>query len=158
MAAEAARIQAEDARKRAESAEPPRISAARQVQQQIADECQTALSRAVREGVINFTRASFDLDPGSFPTLNRLAEAANRCPTMVVEIEGHTDSEGTPERNQRLSDRRATAVREYLIRAGVDPGRLVAIGYGQDKNIAPNDTADGRARNRRIEFIVKLPQ
>ena len=157
-AAEAARLQAEEARRRAETADQSRVSAARQVQQQIADECQTALSRAVREGVINFTRASFDLDPRSFPTLNRLAEAANRCPTMVVEIEGHTDSEGTPERNQRLSDRRATAVREYLIRAGVDPGRLVAIGYGQDKNVAPNDTAEGRARNRRIEFTVKLPQ
>ncbi len=124
--------------------------------QQIVDTCQQALNVAASEGIINFQRASFDLDPKSYPTLNKLAEAANRCPTLIVEIEGHTDAEGTPERNQRLSDRRANSVRNYLAKAGVDPNRLKAVGYGQDRNIASNDTPEGRARNRRIEFVVKM--
>ncbi|MGE0700132.1 MAG: OmpA family protein [Hyphomicrobiaceae bacterium] len=124
--------------------------------QETVDVCQQAMSRVAREGIINFKRASFDLDPASYPTLNRLAEAVNQCSQVTVEIEGHTDAEGTPERNQRLSDRRANAVKDYLTRAGVEEGRLVAIGYGQDRNIAPNDTAEGRAKNRRIEFLVKM--
>ena len=125
-------------------------------EEKVVDVCQEAMSRVVREGIINFSRASFDLDPASFPTLNKVADAANRCPALIVEIEGHTDSEGTPERNQRLSDRRANAVREYLSRAGVEPSRLVAIGYGQNRNIADNATPEGRAMNRRIEFVVKI--
>jgi outer membrane protein OmpA-like peptidoglycan-associated protein len=108
--------------------------------------------------VINFNRASYDLDPASYPTLNKLADAANRCPALVVEIEGHTDAEGTVERNKRLSNRRANTVREYLSRAGVEPSRLEAIGFGQSRPIAPNDTAEGRAMNRRIEFTVRLKE
>ncbi len=119
------------------------------------DLCQQTLSQIAREGIINFKRASFDLDPNSFPTLNKLASAANQCPTLLVEIGGHTDAEGTPERNQLLSDRRANSVRDYLARAGVDQSRLAAVGYGQERNIAPNDTAENRAKNRRIEFVVK---
>jgi len=122
----------------------------------VVDACQDALSKVTREGTINFKRASFDLDPDSFTTLNRLAIAANDCPDLIVEIEGHTDSEGTPERNQRLSNRRADAVKDYLVKAGVSVSRLIAIGYGQSRNIATNDTAAGRAQNRRIEFVVKM--
>ena len=165
---EAARIAAQEAlraadeRRRNEAAERARPEAdakakeEQKIRQQVVDVCQEAMSRVAREGVINFSRASYDLDPASYPTLNRLAEAANRCPTVVVEIEGHTDAEGTIERNQLLSDRRANSVRDYLVRAGVDPRRLVAIGYGQSRNIAPNNTPEGRARNRRIEFLVKM--
>ncbi len=162
QADEAARLKVEEARRREAAEQRAREAAQRPPvvvdpeKQQVIDVCQEAMSKVAREGVINFTRASYDLDPSSFPTLNRLAEAANRCPSVVVEIEGHTDSEGTIERNQLLSDRRANAVRNYLVRAGVEPARMVAIGYGQSKNIAPNDTADGRAKNRRIEFLVKM--
>jgi outer membrane protein OmpA-like peptidoglycan-associated protein/osmotically-inducible protein OsmY len=161
-AEEAARLKAEEDRRRAEAerrreeeAQRLRAEAEARARRQFAGACQEALARAVREGIINFKRASFDLDPSSYPTLNRVAEAANRCPGVVVEIEGHTDAEGTPERNQLLSDRRANSVREFLTKAGVEPGRLMAIGYGQSRNIAPNDTPENRARNRRIEFTVK---
>lgn len=116
--------------------------------------CQADLKDAAREG-INFKRASAEIESKSFGTLNRLAEAAARCPDANIEIEGHTDSDGTPERNQRLSDRRAQSVLDYLVRAGVSPGRLSAIGYGEDRNIAPNDTPENKALNRRIEFAVK---
>ncbi|MEZ5817940.1 MAG: OmpA family protein [Hyphomicrobiaceae bacterium] len=160
----AAAQQAEEERRRAEAEERAKADADRLAKltptekKKVVDFCQDALSRVVREGIINFNRASFDLDPASYPTLNKVADAANRCPALVVEIEGHTDSEGTPERNKRLSDRRANAVREYLSRAGVEPSRLEAIGYGETRPIAPNDTASGRAMNRRIEFTVKLKQ
>ena len=84
-----------------------------------------------------------------------MAGTAKACPGLKIEIEGHTDSEGTPERNQRLSDRRAQAVVDFLIKRGVDQAQLQAIGYGETRPLAPNDTTENRAKNRRIEFTVR---
>ena len=123
--------------------------------QPAAQTCQTSLQSTAREGIIRFERASAVLTRESFPTLDRLAAASRSCGSMVIEIEGHTDSEGAPDRNQRLSDRRAQSVVEYLSRAGVNPQQLLAVGYGETRPLVPNDTADNRARNRRIEFTVK---
>lgn len=117
--------------------------------------CQGSLQATAREGIIRFERASAVLTRESFPTLDRLASAARTCGSVVIEIEGHTNSEGVPERNQRLSDRRAQSVVDYLSKAGVDPQQLNAIGYGEARPLVPNDTADNRAKNRRIEFTVK---
>ena len=117
--------------------------------------CQTLLRSAAAEGVIQFERASADLDRRSLPTLNQLAKIAGSCPEFQISIEGHTDAEGTDERNQRLSDRRARAVADYLVTVGVAPQRLTAVGLGATQPIAPNDTPQNRARNRRIEFGVK---
>jgi outer membrane protein OmpA-like peptidoglycan-associated protein len=89
-------------------------------------------------------------------TLRELAEIAKERPAFRIEIEGHTDAEGTDERNQRLSDRRARAVADFLTREGVEANRLSTVGYGATRPVADNDTEDGRARNRRIEFIVKV--
>jgi OOP family OmpA-OmpF porin len=123
---------------------------------QEADKCQDLLSEAANTGVINFGRASADLTPESTLTLNELAQIANACPSFRIEIGGHTDAEGTPERNQHLSERRANAVSSFLTMAGVDANRLTAVGYGETRPIADNRTAQGRARNRRIEFTVKV--
>jgi outer membrane protein OmpA-like peptidoglycan-associated protein len=112
------------------------------------------MRQVAREDVILFQYARSDIDPKSFATLNKVAEAANRCPEFRIEVEGHTDSDGAPDRNQRLSERRATAVREYLVKAGVNADRVKAIGYGETRPEAPNDTAENKARNRRIEFSV----
>lgn len=71
-----------------------------------------------------------------------------------VEIQGHTDSIGPSEPNQRLSERRATTVLEYLVANGVDEALLTAVGFGEDEPVADNDTPEGRAENRRIEFRV----
>jgi OOP family OmpA-OmpF porin len=71
-----------------------------------------------------------------------------------VEVEGHTDSEGEPERNQNLSNRRARAVVRSLAHAGVAASRLSAAGYGAERPVATNDTPEGMAKNRRIEFKV----
>jgi outer membrane protein OmpA-like peptidoglycan-associated protein len=130
-------------------------TAAIEPRQAIADRCQDELRKAVNSGVIHFSRASADLDGRSRPTLEELARIAKACPEVLIEIEGHTDAEGTPERNARLSKRRAEAVAQYLAEAGVDAERLSAIGYGETRPVAPNDTAGNRARNRRIEFAVR---
>jgi OOP family OmpA-OmpF porin len=170
---EAKRRAAEDERRRAAEAETKRIAEeerrraaeeeARQAQlaaltperRAEVDRCQTLLSATAQEGVINFERASAELKEESLPTLAKLADAANSCPNLRIDIRGHADAEGTPERNQRLSERRAQAVIEYLTRHGVAMERLTAAGYGATRPVAPNDTPESRAKNRRIEFIVR---
>ena len=123
--------------------------------QQQAVSCQETLRSVVKAGVINFKRASAEIDAASFATLNKLAEVAGKCPDVAINVEGHTDADGTSERNQSLSERRARSVVDYLVRAGVVAGRLDAIGYGETRSIAPNDTTENKAKNRRIEFSVK---
>jgi outer membrane protein OmpA-like peptidoglycan-associated protein len=87
--------------------------------------------------------------------LEEIAEVLSKNPNLEqVEIQGHTDNTGGRELNQRLSDSRANAVRDWLIKAGINAGRLTAKGYGQDKPLAPNVTEANRARNRRVQFII----
>jgi outer membrane protein OmpA-like peptidoglycan-associated protein len=119
-----------------------------------ADSCQTLMRATTAKGIINFARASADLTSDSTQTLKELVEVANECPSFKIEIEGHTDAEGTDERNQRLSNRRANAVADFLAQNGVDRSRLSTIGYGATRPIADNATEEGRAKNRRIEFNV----
>lgn len=155
LAAERAAAEAE-AKKRAEEeakkkAEADARLAARRAE---AQKCEKLLAGAAAAGTINFKRAEAVLDPKSGPTLDALAKIVNECPGFAVRIEGHTDSEGVPERNQPLSERRAKAVVDYLISAGVSAERLRFFGFGAERPIADNATADGRAKNRRIEFKV----
>lgn len=121
-----------------------------------ADNCQSMMRETSAKGIINFARAKADLTPDSTQTLKDLAEVANKCPSFAIEIEGYTDSEGTDERNQRLSDRRAHAVADFLTQNGVDPKRLTTVGYGASRPVGDNATEAGRAKNRRIEFNVKV--
>lgn len=123
--------------------------------QDAADKCSELLNDATARGVLQFARAKADLTPESTDTLKELAEIANACPGFRIEIEGHTDAEGTDERNQRLSDRRARAVADFLARSGVDKNRLNTVGYGSSRPLADNSSEEGRAKNRRIEFLVK---
>jgi outer membrane protein OmpA-like peptidoglycan-associated protein len=117
--------------------------------------CEEELQGLVRSGQIAFRYASAVLDAASKPTLDRLAEAAKTCPGLQIEVAGHASSEGTPMHNRQLSLKRANSVVAYLVRAGVDAAQLQPVGYGASRPAAPNDTAESKARNRRIEFTVR---
>lgn len=133
----------------------PRISPADTERQAEADTCQALLRTVMRTGTIHFDRDSARLNAASLPTLRRLASVANSCPGVRLEVGGHTDADGRTEHNQMLSERRAHSIAEFLARAGVNPDRMRAVGYGETRPLAPNDTAGHKARNRRIEFTVK---
>ena len=98
---------------------------------------------------IFFHTASATLVETSLAELDRLAEALKRHPLLQLEVGGHTDDVGSDADNHTLSERRAKAVYDYLILCGVDPSRLTYRGYGESRPVAPNDTPEGRAQNRR---------
>lgn len=93
-----------------------------------------------------------ELKPESFPELERVAKMLLKYPDARVEISGHTDNLGSDMYNLELSRKRAEAVVQYLVSAGMNPAMLEARGYGKTKPLATNDTDDGRAQNRRVEF------
>ncbi|WP_169737648.1 OmpA family protein [Thermonema rossianum] len=95
-----------------------------------------------------------ELRPESVQELKRLVELLRRHPSLKLEIAGHTDAIGTEEKNLGLSNRRAQAVVDYLVENGIAPHRLKAVGYGESRPIASNDTEEGRQLNRRTECIV----
>lgn len=107
-------------------------------------------------GIILFALASAELDPAGMRTLDQLATLARRCPAAKIEISGHADAEGSTDFNQELSLSRVRSVVAHLTKAGVNPSRLSATGYGATRPIAANDTAVNRAKNRRIEFVLKV--
>lgn len=84
-----------------------------------------------------------------------MAVSRQCAPGLVFEIGGYTDTSGDPAYNTALSDARARSVMDYMVAAGFDRTRLSAIGYGPDHPVQSNDTAEGRAANRRIEFKVR---
>jgi OOP family OmpA-OmpF porin len=114
--------------------------------------CAAALEDVIREDPIDFDKGSAVIASESGQVLDKLAATLHRCTGDVVEIGGHTDSDGSEDLNQRLSQARAEAVVTGLRRRGVPLDWLIARGYGEAEPIASNATEEGRARNRRIEF------
>jgi len=102
---------------------------------------------------VNFKSGSAELTEESYAMLDQAFESLQANPEVEIEIRGHTDSQGATEYNQRLSEKRAEVVRQYLIVRGISPLRLRAVGYGELDPIATNATPEGRAANRRIEFV-----
>ena len=98
------------------------------------------------------------LQPGARDKLRRFGDVLNRYPRTNIEIIGHTDSRGSDESNYELSDRRARAVADELASAGVAPSRMRVRGEGESRPVATNDTAEGRAQNRRVEINVDPDQ
>jgi len=104
---------------------------------------------------IHFETAEATIQKQSYDVLDDLAEVLRDNPEVeLVRIEGHTDDRGAKSYNRDLSERRANSVREYLIDRGVAPDRLAAEGFGESQPIAPNETPEGRRKNRRVEFDI----
>ena len=103
---------------------------------------------------IYFALGSAQILAKSHPVLNRAVEVMQRYPTLKVLVEGHTDNTGAAELNAKLSQQRADAVRQYLLGRGIPAERVTAKGVGSERAVAPNDTEEGRAQNRRIEFHI----
>ncbi len=112
----------------------------------------TSLSETNR---VEFESASFAISGSSLGVLNTLAQVIKECPGMNIEVGGHTDATGPSDYNLGLSEVRARTVASYLVELGADPNSLSSRGYGEERPIASNETDRGRARNRRIEFVVQ---
>ena len=105
-------------------------------------------------GNVTFAFNSANIDPQFYPVLNDVAAVLREYNQTVVEVAGHTDNIGSEEVNQRLSEQRAGAVAQYLQAQGVQQQRLITVGGGKRYPIATNDTAEGRAANRRVEITL----
>jgi outer membrane protein OmpA-like peptidoglycan-associated protein/opacity protein-like surface antigen len=112
--------------------------------------------RAIEAGLVlegvTFKSGSAQVLPSSLSKLQEVADSLKRNPEVRVEVRGHTDATGSAEVNRQLSHRRAIAVRDFLIQLGVNPSRITAVGFGEDYPRASNETAEGRAANRRVEL------
>jgi len=157
--ADAARVAAAD------DADAARVAAAEAAQH--SDELQRQIDALQAEatdrglvltlGDVLFTSGRADLKAGATSNLNQLVAFLNEYSNRNVEIEGHTDSVGSGDSNQGLSQRRADSVRTYLIQQGIRPERLTASGKGEHQPVADNDSESGRQQNRRVEVIIENP-
>jgi len=114
----------------------------------------TARGLIVNMSDVLFDTAQHALTSGAREKLARISGIVVSHPGLQLSIEGHTDSVGSDDYNQQLSERRADSVRSFLIQNGVQAGTITAKGFGESQPVATNDTADGRQRNRRVEMVV----
>ncbi len=109
---------------------------------------------AVYELDIHFETAKATINSQSYNLLDDMVELMKRKKDMKIELAGHTDSDGSAESNLKLSKDRANAVKAYLVKQGIASSRVQTVGYGESKPVESNDTAQGKARNRRTEVRV----
>lgn len=117
--------------------------------------CQEYFDFLLYDNSVRFDVASAKIRSDSTDLLTQLAWVANRCPEATIEISGHTDSDGSPSYNQKLSERRAQAVLDYLVKKDVKRYRLASIGFGEDRPLVANTSSANKAKNRRIEFSAR---
>ena len=122
------------------------------------EELQVNLDDLIEGKVVEFEVKSYALTSEGETLLDEISTALESVPKVRVRITGHTDSQGSHEENQVLSELRAQAVLDYLVARGADRSRFDVVGLGESEPIADNDTAEGRARNRRIEFTALLEE
>jgi outer membrane protein OmpA-like peptidoglycan-associated protein len=101
-----------------------------------------------------FKTGSFELLPGARERLAKISGIVLAYPSLHLQVEGHTDSVGSDEYNQQLSEKRAGAVRDYLVQQGISDGAIEARGFGKTDPVASNETAEGRQQNRRVEMVI----
>lgn len=103
---------------------------------------------------VSFAINSSYLNEGAKLELDKFAKALEPYPTVTLLVEGHTDATGTAEYNLHLSEKRARSVRDYLVSKGIAESRFTVKGHGQSQPVAPNNTAEGRKKNRRVEITI----
>ena len=108
--------------------------------------------RVATQGIY-FATNSDRIRPESTPTLTEIADMLRDHPELTLRIEGHTDADGDDAYNRELSERRAAAVKAYLVSRQVGAARLETAGLGETKPVAPNDTPEGKQQNRRVELV-----
>lgn len=160
-AAESARTAAEAARKEADAARMKAEQERAAIRNQLRDQLnrvmatrESARGLIVDIGDVNFDTGKFDLKPDARERLARVSGILIATPGLKVTVEGHTDSVGSDDFNQKLSEQRADSVRQYLVSSGFPTDLITAAGFGKTRPVADNATADGRQRNRRVELIV----
>ena len=119
-------------------------------------EVRTILNKAMKG--IQFENGKSTIKTSSYGILDQVAKVFNENPNYIVEVQGHTDNVGNYQSNVTLSEKRAQAVRDYLIKKGVQANHITAHGYGPDRPIANNNTKEGRAQNRRVEFSITFEE
>jgi outer membrane protein OmpA-like peptidoglycan-associated protein len=166
--AERNRLAADEARRTAEQAAQQAQAAAAQSDREkaelrerlreqlnvILETRETARGLIVNLSDVLFDTARHNLKPGAREKVARIAGILLAYPGLQIEIDGHTDSVGTDDYNQRLSERRAEAVRTYLLSQGIAPATVTAMGFGEHQPVVSNTTASGRQQNRRVELVV----
>jgi outer membrane protein OmpA-like peptidoglycan-associated protein len=153
----AAQADAEKARQAAAQAEAEKAQLRAQLLAQLNSILQTrdsARGLIVNMSDVLFDTGSYTLKPGAREKLAKISGIVLAHPGLNLQIEGHTDSVGTDEFNQQLSERRADSVRDFLAEQGVPGSAISARGFGKTQPVASNDTAEGRQRNRRVELVV----
>jgi outer membrane protein OmpA-like peptidoglycan-associated protein len=101
-----------------------------------------------------FDTGKYTLKEPAREALAKISGIVISHPGLNLQVEGYTDSTGTPEFNQKLSEERANTVRDFLAAEGLNPQSMTAVGYGMNYPVAPNDTAAGRKLNRRVELVI----
>jgi outer membrane protein OmpA-like peptidoglycan-associated protein len=153
----AARADADRSRQAAQQAEAEKTELRERLRQQlntILETRETARGLIVNINDVLFDFNKYTLKPGAREKLAKVAGILLAYPALKVQLEGHTDSVGSDEYNQKLSEQRAYAVRDYLTSQGVAQTGLSAVGYGKADPVTSNDTAAGRQQNRRVEMVV----
>jgi outer membrane protein OmpA-like peptidoglycan-associated protein len=153
----AAEAQARDAQAAAAQAEREKAELRDKLRQQLNVILETR--ETARGLIVNLSDVLFDfnkanLKPGAREKLARVAGIVQSHPGLVMQVEGHTDNVGSDDYNQRLSERRATAVRDYLVEQGIASNTIGTAGFGESQPVATNGTAAGRQQNRRVELVV----
>jgi outer membrane protein OmpA-like peptidoglycan-associated protein len=154
---QAAQAEIERANKAVEQARQEQVRLRQELQEQFSKILETR--DTARGLIVNISDVLFDIDkwtlkPGAREKLAKISGIVLSHPGLKLEVEGHTDNTGSDEHNQVLSERRANAVREFLIEQGLSASTVTARGFGESQPVATNDTGAGRQLNRRVEMVV----
>jgi len=155
--ADRARLAAQQADRERQQAEAEKTQLRERLRQQlnlILETRETARGLIVNISDVLFDFNKYTLKPGAREKMAKVSGILLAYPGLKIQVEGHTDSIGSDEYNQRLSEQRADAVRDYLAAQGVPSGSVTAVGLGKAQPVASNDTAAGRQQNRRVELVV----